>query len=287
MYLPSKKRTFNCNGKLVCIDKPMVMGIVNVTSDSFYDGGSYGTEQALLKRCETIIAEGVDIIDVGAVSSRPGAEDVSVEEEHKRLDIALNLIRKHFPDVLISIDTYRADIAKTMVENYSVDFINDISAGILDANMFSTVAKLHVPYIMMHMQGVPKTMQHRPGYENLMDDIIRYFSERIHHLRMLGVNDIMIDPGFGFGKTMEHNYEILRRLKELSIFEMPVLVGVSRKSMIYKLLDTDAQHALNGTTVVNTLALLQGADVLRVHDVKEAVECVRIMQAYTNTNSQG
>jgi len=274
------RRTLNCNGKLICIDRPMVMGIVNVTPDSFYDGGSYITENDLLKRCEAIIAEGGDIIDIGAVSSRPGATDVDAAEEMRRLDWALTPIRKHFPEVIISVDTYRANIAKIVVENYGVDIINDISAGAIDDRMFETVAALHVPYVLVHIQGTPATMQKNPVYDHLMPDMIDYFSERVHRLRRLGVQDIIIDPGFGFGKTIEHNYEILRHLKKLEIFELPVMVGVSRKSMIYSLLETDAQHALNGTTVVNTLALAGNAHILRVHEVKEAIECVKIVQMY-------
>ncbi len=282
-----KRRTLNCNGKLVYIDKPIVMGILNVTPDSFYDGGSYHSEADLLKRCETIIREGGNVIDIGAVSTRPGAHVVDAGEELKRLESALTPIRKQFPDVLISVDTYRADIARIVVQDYGVDIINDISAGEFDASMFETVASLNVPYIMMHMQGTPETMQVNPAYDHLMADIIRYFSERIHRLRELGVKDIIIDPGFGFGKTVEHNYEILRRLRDFEIFESPILVGVSRKSMICKLLGVSPQHALNGTTAVNTLALMNGADILRVHDVKEAVECVKIMQAYQEGGHSG
>jgi len=274
------KKTLNCNGKLVCIDRPMVMGIVNVTPDSFYDGGSCLSEPALHHRCEAIFAEGGDIIDVGTVSTRPGAQEVDASEELKRLDRALASLRKHFPDAIISVDTYRAGVAKAMVENYAVDIINDISAGSLDSRMFETIAALNVPYVLTHIQGTPRTMQENPVYENLMEDIIAYFSERVHRLRRLGVKDIIIDPGFGFGKTIEHNYEILRHLKDLEIFDLPILVGFSRKSMIYRLLETDAEHALNGTTVLNTLALVNGADILRVHDVKEAVECVKIVQKF-------
>ena len=274
------RKTLNCNGKLVYIDRPMVMGIVNVTPDSFYDGGSCATEAALLRRCEAIIAEGGDMIDVGAVSSRPGAPEVDATEELRRLDRALATIRKRFPEAIISVDTCRADIAKTAVENYGEDIINDISAGASDARMFETVASLRVPYVLMHMQGTPATMQENPVYDNLMSDIIGYFSERVHRLLRLSVNDIIIDPGFGFGKTLAHNYEILRHLKDLKIFELPIMVGVSRKAMIYGQLETDAQHALNGTTAANTLALAGGADILRVHDVKEAVECVKIVQMY-------
>ncbi len=277
-----KRQTLNCNGRLVFIDRPMVMAIVNITPDSFYDGGSYLREEDLLKRYETVIAEGADIIDLGAVSTRPGANPVDAAEECKRLESALILLRKYFPDVLVSVDTFRAEIARHVVTNYNVGIINDISAGEFDADMFVTVAELNVPYVIMHMQGTPQTMQANPTYDDLINDMIRYFSERIHQLHLLGAKDIIIDPGFGFGKTMGHNYEILRRLKDFEIFELPVLVGASRKSMIYKLLETDPGHALNGTTVVNTLALLGDADILRVHDVKEAVECVKITQEYQN-----
>ena len=254
----------------------MVMGIVNVTPDSFYDGGSYFTEVDLLERCEEIIDEGGDIIDIGAASTRPGAQNVDEAEELRRLNWALQLVRKHFPDKLISVDTYRADVAETAVKNYGVDIINDISSGTLDKNMFETIATLNVPYVLTHIKGTPSDMQKNPVYQNIMEEVIVHFSECVHRLRSLGAKDIIIDPGFGFGKTIEHNYEILRNLKNLEIFDMPILVGVSRKAMIYRLLETDPQHALNGTTVANTLALLGGADILRVHDVKEAVECVGI-----------
>ena len=258
----------------------MVMGIVNVTPDSFYDGGSCLTEAGLLKRCEAIIAEGGDIIDIGAVSTRPGAQDVDSAEELQRLDWALACVRKHFPEEIISVDTCRADVVKAVVEHYGVDIINDISGGTFDADMFGTVAAHNVPYILTHIQGEPSTMQQNPVYDNLMEDLIAYFLNHIHRLRSFGVKDIIIDPGFGFGKTIAHNYEILRNLKKIEIFDLPIMVGVSRKSMIYQLLETDAQHALNGTTVVNTLALAAGADILRVHDVKEAVECVKITPKY-------
>jgi dihydropteroate synthase len=275
-----KKSTLNCNGKLVTIDKPKVMGIVNITPDSFFDGNNYCTEVKLLKRCEAILSEGADIIDVGAVSTRPGSFSPDSMEEKKRLSFALSLIRKHFPDALISIDTFRAEVARDMAANYGIDFINDISSGDLDPEMFGTVAELKIPYVMMHMKGTPDNMQEQPVYEDPVAEIVRYFSVRTAELHHLGVADIIIDPGFGFGKTIEHNYEILRSLKEFEIFRLPVLVGVSRKSMIYRLLETNPQEALNGTTAVHTLALMNGADILRVHDVKEAVECIRIVQAY-------
>ena len=272
------RKSLNCNGKLVSIDRPLVMGIVNITPDSFYDGGSYHTESDFLKRCEAIISEGGDIIDVGAVSTRPGAQEVEAIEELRRLDRALAPMRKYFPEAIISVDTYCADVAKAVVENYAVDVINDISAGTFDDRMFEAIAALNVPYILTHIYGTPRTMKENPVYGNLMEDIINYFSENVNHLHKLGIKDIIIDPGFGFGKTMEHNYEIIRHLKDLEIFELPILVGISRKSMIYKLLEIDAANSLNGTTVLNTLALIGGADILRVHDVKEAVECVKIVQ---------
>jgi len=255
----------------------MVMGIINVTPDSFYDGGKYFTETDLLKRCEAIIAEGGDMIDVGATSTRPGAAGVDFAEEWRRLDWALGILRKHFSDEIISVDTCRADIAKIAVKNYGVDIINDVSGG-MDSRMFETVAALNVPYILTHIQGTPFVAPENPVYDNLMKDVIAYFSERVHRLHRLGVKDVIIDPGFGFGKTIVHNYEILRHLNDLKIFDLPIMIGVSNKSMIYKLLETDAQHAANGTTVVHTLALTGGADILRVHEVKEAVECVKIVK---------
>ena len=275
-----KRKTLNCNGKLVCMNRPVVMGIVNVTPDSFYDGGNYHTEADLLGRCEAIIDEGGDIIDIGAVSTRPGAQEINNTEELRRLKRALRSIRHHFPETILSVDTYRADVAKAVVEDYGVDIINDISAGSLDTRMFETVASLNVAYVLTHMQGTPSNMQENPAYGNLMEEIIVFFSGCLQRLRSLGVKDIIIDPGFGFGKTIAHNYEILRRLNDLEIFELPVMAGVSHKTMIYKLLETDTQHALNGTTAVNTLALAGGADILRVHEVKEAVECVKIVQMY-------
>jgi dihydropteroate synthase len=281
--MQNKRTTLNCNGKLILLDRPLIMGILNVTPDSFYDGGRYNTEFTILQRCETILEEGGDIIDVGAVSTRPHSEQTDAEGEQKRLDFALSLIRKRFPDTIISLDTYRADIARHMVTTYGVNIVNDISAGTIDVQMFDAIAALQVPYVLMHMQGTPETMQMNPVYHNLMTDISDFFSDNIARLRSTGVKDIIIDPGFGFGKTVTHNYTLLRQMQQLEIFECPILVGVSRKSMIYNLLKTDAQHALNGTSAVNTLALMHGADILRVHDVKEAVECVKIMQMYKNT----
>ncbi|MDR2848480.1 MAG: dihydropteroate synthase [Bacteroidales bacterium] len=276
-------RTFNCNGKLVALEQPIVMGILNVTPNSFYDGGKYRSEPEIIARCTAMLEEGATIIDVGAVSTRPGSAQATAGEEEERLTEALTAIRKAFPDVLLSLDTYRADIARTMVNRFGVDIINDISAGSIDDRMFETIAALNVPYILMHIQGTPENMQDNPTYTHLMEDIISFFRENITRLRALGVKDIILDPGFGFGKTVEHNYELLRQMQQLAIFDCPVLAAASRKSMIYQLLHTDAAQALNGTTAVNTLALLNGADILRVHDVKEAVECIRIVQKYKNS----
>jgi dihydropteroate synthase len=276
-------RTFNCNGKFVTLKQPIVMGVLNVTPDSFYDGGKYRSQAEVIARCAAMLEDGATIIDVGAVSTRPGSAQATAADEEQRLTDALSAIRKEFPDVLLSLDTYRADIARKMVNNFGVDIINDISAGTIDGNMFETVASLNVPYILMHIQGTPENMQNHPAYSHLMGEVIAFFREKITHLRTLGVKDIILDAGFGFGKTVEHNYELLNQLQQLAIFDCPVLAAVSRKSMIYKLLDTDATQALNGTTVVNTLALLNGADILRVHDVKEAVECIRIVQKYKNS----
>jgi dihydropteroate synthase len=278
--MKNKRITLNCNGQLLYLDRPAVMGILNVTPDSFYDGGKYLTECAILRRCETMLEEGAAIIDVGAVSTRPGSHLAAVEEEEQRLVQALSAIRKHFPDALISIDTYRADIARRMVTEYGAGMINDISAGTMDNRMIETAAALNVPYVLMHMQGTPENMQQHPAYEDVMTEIVRFFTEQCLQLRKKGLKDIILDAGFGFGKTLSHNYEILNRMRQLEIFECPVLVAVSRKSMISRLLETDAGQALNGTSVVHTLALLQGANILRVHDVKEAVETVKIVQKY-------
>ena len=276
-------RTFNCNGKLVTLEQPIVMGILNLTPDSFYDGGKYRSQSEIIARCAAMLEEGATIIDAGAVSTRPGSAQATAEEEEQRLTEALTAIRKEFPDVLLSLDTYRADIASKMVNRFGVNIINDISAGTIDSAMFETVASLNVPYILMHIQGTPENMQNHPAYSHLMSEVIAFFSEKITQLRAQGVKDIILDPGFGFGKTMEHNYELLNQLQQLAIFDCAVLAAASRKSMIYKLLETDATQALNGTTVVNTLALLNGADILRVHDVKEAVECIRIVEKYKNS----
>lgn len=271
-------RYINVNGRLMDLSEPQVMGILNVTPDSFYAGSRMETEKDIINRLHQITSEGASILDIGAYSSRPDAEHISTEEEMNRLRTGLDLVRKHQPEAIVSVDTFRADVAKMCVEEYGVAMINDISAGQLDAAMFGTIAQLGVPYIMMHMQGTPQNMQMNPHYDNLLKEVLLYFAERVQKLRDLGVKDIIIDPGFGFGKTLEHNYELMNHLDEFQLFELPLLVGISRKSMIYKLLGTNPEEALNGTTVLNTLALMKGANILRVHDVKAAKETVTLVE---------
>ena len=268
----------NVNGRLMDLSEPQVMGILNVTPDSFYAGSRSETEKDIVQRLHQIIDEGASIIDIGGYSSRPNAEHISAEEEMNRLRNGLEIIRKHSPNAVVSVDTFRADVAKMCVEEYGVAIINDISAGQMDEEMFPTIAKLGVPYIIMHMKGTPQDMQVSPKYDHFLKEIFYYFSEKVQKLRDLGVKDIIIDPGFGFGKTLEHNYELMNHLEEFSLFELPLLVGVSRKSMIYKLLGTTPEEAMNGTTALHTIALLKGANILRVHDVKEAVESIKIVQ---------
>ena len=277
-------RYINVNGSLLDLSQLRVMGILNVTPDSFYAGSRTQTEAEIVRRVKQIVSEGAAIIDIGAYSSRSNADNVSAREEMKRLRMGLKILFEIQPDAVVSVDTFRADVARMCVEEYGVAIINDIAAGEMDANMFHTVAALNVPYIMMHMQGTPQSMQQHPHYDNLLKEVFLYFARKVQQLRDLGVKDIILDPGFGFGKTMEHNYELLSHLEEFRIFELPLLVGVSRKSMIYRLLDITPQEALNGTTVLDTICLLKGADILRVHDVKEAVETVRIVQAMRNNS---
>lgn len=277
-------RYINVNGSLLDLSQPRVMGILNVTPDSFYAGSRTQTEAEIVRRVKQIVSEGAAIIDIGAYSSRPNADNVFAREEMERLRMGLKILFEIQPDAVVSVDTFRADVARMCVEEYGVAIINDIAAGEMDANMFHTVAALNVPYIMMHMQGTPQSMQQHPHYDNLLKEVFLYFARKVQQLRDLGVKDIILDPGFGFGKTMEHNYELLSHLEEFRIFELPLLVGVSRKSMIYRLLDITPQEALNGTTVLDTICLLKGADILRVHDVKEAVETVRIVQAMRNNS---
>lgn len=271
--------TINCKGKLVSLEQPKVMGILNVTPDSFFDGGSYRSDQTILSQAQKMLSEGATFIDLGGYSSRPGADFVSEQEEIERLLPAIDVILKEFPETLLSIDTFRSTVARACIDNGAA-IVNDISAGLLDPEMLRTVAELRVPYIMMHMRGEPKTMQQFTDYEDLVRDINFYFSERIRQARSYGISDIVIDPGFGFSKTLSQNYELLHNLELLKISELPLLVGISRKSMIYKLLETKAEEALNGTSVLNTIALTKGARILRVHDVKEAMECVKIMEQF-------
>ena len=274
-----QSKYINVNGFLLDLSSPCVMGILNVTPDSFYAGSRMQTEIDITHRIEQIVGEGAGIVDVGAYSSRPNAENVSPAEEMERLRMGLGILRKVQPDAVVSVDTFRADVARMCVEEYGVAIINDIAAGEMDGDMFRTVADLNVPYIMMHMQGTPQNMQQNPHYDNLLKEVFMYFARKVQQLCDLGVKDIILDPGFGFGKTVEHNYELLAHLEEFRIFELPLLAGVSRKSMIYRLLGTTPQEALNGTTVLDTICLLKGADILRVHDVREAVETVKIVEA--------
>ena len=264
--------TINVGGNLMDLSDPQVMGILNVTPDSFYSASRKNTEQEIADRVEAILAEG------GAYSSRPGADDVSAEEEMSRLRSGLKILRNIASDAVVSVDTFRADVAKMCVEEYGVQIINDISGGELDTRMFSTVAELGVPYILMHMKGDPQTMQNGPHYDDLLTEVLRYFGSKVQQLHELGVKDIILDPGFGFAKTLEHNYELMNRMQDLQVLELPILVGVSRKSMIYRLRGGSPEEALNGTSVLNTLALLKGASILRVHDVKAATEVVRIVK---------
>lgn len=260
------------------LSAPKIMGILNVTPDSFYDGGIYDSTDKILSKVTEMIHEGADIIDVGGISTRPGSEPVSEKEEIRRIIPAIDLIRSHFPDTIISVDTYRANIARIAVKDYSVNIINDISGGEMDKHMFGTIADLRIPYIFMHMKGTPLNMQTQTQYEDILTEMLDYFTDRINRLRLLGIIDIVIDPGFGFSKTTEQNFYLLNRLNTFRIFELPILVGISRKSMIYRTLKTDSSGSLNGTTVLNTIAILKGADIIRVHDVKEAVQIVTLLK---------
>lgn len=271
-------KSLNVNGRLLDLSTPQVMGILNVTPDSFYAGSRSRTEAEIAACACQILDEGASIIDIGAYSSRPNAEHISPEEEMQRLRTGLEILNRNHPDAIISVDTFRAEVARQCVEEYGAAIINDISAGEMDEQMFPTVARLNVPYIMMHMQGTPQNMQKEPHYENLLKEVFMYFARKVRQLRDLGMKDIILDPGFGFGKTLEHNYELMAHLEEFGIFELPLLVGVSRKSMIYRLFGATPQEALNGTTVLDTVALMKGADILRVHDVREAVEAVRLIE---------
>ena len=273
--------TINCKGTLVDFSSPKVMGILNITPDSFFDGGKYQHKKAILTQTEKMLKEGATFIDVGAYSSRPGADHVSEEEELRRILPAVALLLREFPDIYLSIDTFRSRVAKKTIEAGAA-VINDISGGNMDALMFKTIAQLQVPYILMHMQGTPQTMQHYPRYEHITTDLIQFFSEKIDELRRLQINDVIIDVGFGFGKTILHNFQLLKELHHFQTFNLPLLAGVSRKSMLYKTLNIHPNDALNATTSANTIALLHGANILRVHDVKEAVECIKIVEQLAN-----
>lgn len=271
----------NCKGKLVDFDSPKVMGILNLTPDSFYDGGRRHNEAEYLQHAEKMLLEGATFIDVGAYSSRPGAEDVSEADELKRIVPVVEALTRQFPDILLSIDTFRSRVAKNCVEAGAA-IINDISGGNLDDNMLPTVAELQVPYILMHMRGTPKNMKDLNEYDDLAQDILYYFSEKVAAARDLGINDLIIDPGFGFSKNISQNFELMSKLELFKSLDLPILSGISRKSMIYKTFGTTPEEALNGTTVLNTVSLLKGAHILRVHDVKEAMECVKLTERLKN-----
>ena len=279
-----RKSTINLNGRLIDLAKPIVMGVMNVTPDSFFDGGKYKTEKKVIKRAEEILEQGGTIIDIGAVSTQPGSEGISTKDEIDRLLPAVRAVRKAFPQAFISIDTYRSWVALKVIEECGPCIVNDVSGGNFDVHMFDTIGKLGVPYILMHMLGTPIKMQDNPEYEDIIRDISMFFTDAVKKLNRAGVKDVIIDPGFGFGKTLSHNYELLNRLDSFKVFQLPVMIGVSRKSMIYKLLEARPEDALNGSSVVNTLALMGGADILRVHDVREAVEAVRIMNMVRSTS---
>ena len=269
-------KAFNIKGKMLDLSTPKVMGILNITDDSFFDGGKYISKNEILERCDKMLTEGASIIDIGAQSSRPGSKSINSNLEKECLLTAITNVKHHFPDIIISVDTYNASIAKSCIKN-GADIINDISAGGMDKEMWEVVADLNVPYIMMHMQGTPEIMQENPQYKNVVDDILIFFEKKIKQLKNKGFQKIIIDPGFGFGKTLQHNYQLLNNLEKFKKCGFPIIVGVSRKSMIYNLLDTTAENALNGTTVANVVALQNGANILRVHDVKQAVECIKIV----------
>ncbi len=271
-----RKHSIQLGDTIIDLSIPIVMGVVNITPDSFYDGGKMEDETTMLKAVETMIEDGATIIDVGAVSTRPGADNISTKVELGRLLPAVQAIRKNFPEIALSIDTFRSWVAVRVIDEVGPIIINDISGGTLDSKMFETVGKLQMPYILSHIKGTPQTMQDDPQYDDVIKEISGYFAEKVKRLTKFGVTEVIIDPGFGFGKTLDHNYELLNRLDAFKVFQLPVMAGLSRKSMIWQALDITAEEALNGTSVANTMALLGGADILRVHDVKEAVEAVKI-----------
>ena len=285
----TKDKNFNASNKIevkntsLDLSTPKIMGIINMTDDSFYDGGTNYNSNKTLKKVTKFIKEGADIIDIGGYSSRPGAKNISIKEEWKRIKDIIPIVNKNFPKTIISVDTFRSEIAKRAIEN-GAHIINDISGGSIDKCLFDTVASLKTPYILTHIKGNPENMQENPNYNSVINEITEYFQKKIKILKSKGINNIIIDPGFGFGKSLQHNYEILNNLNKFKKFNLPILIGVSRKSMIYRLLKTNPKEALNGTTVVNTLCLLGGANILRVHDVKEAKECIKIIKFAQNIN---
>lgn len=279
-------KSVNIGGKLLQLDTPIVMGIVNITPDSFYSGSRKETLNDAIKQAEQILEDGGTIIDIGGQSTAATSSMLDASEELKRISPIIREIRKTFPNAILSIDTFYSEVAKAAVEEFGVNIINDISGGQIDDMMFETVAKLNVPYILMHMRGTPQTMQQLTNYNNLLKDIFYYFSQKVSQLNQLGANDIIIDPGFGFSKTVEQNYKLMANLKYFDIFELPLMVGISRKTMIYKLLDTTPSESLNGTTALNTFALNSGANILRVHDVKQAVECIKIYDKILNSDTE-
>jgi dihydropteroate synthase len=274
----TRKITLNCKGQLVTLEKPVVMGILNLTPDSFYDGGKHFIAAEALLQVEKMLAEGATFIDMGAYSSRPGAADISIDEELSRLIPVVEAISKEFPKALLSVDTFRSKVAREAIEA-GAHIVNDIASGDDDVAMMQTVADLNVPYIMMHKKGTPQTMQQNPVYENVVLEVLNYFTAKIAAAKKMGIQDMVLDPGFGFGKNLQHNYTLLHKLNDLQLFGLPLLVGVSRKGMLQKITGTDAAHALNATTAANTIALMNGASILRVHDVKEAMECINIVTA--------
>ena len=268
--------TINLRGKLMNLSVPKIMGILNITPDSFYDGGRYNSKDKIKKQIEKMIISGADIVDVGGYSSRPGAKDISIEDELNRVIPAIEILKQKFPETIVSIDTFRSRVAREAIIS-GADIVNDISGGNLDPDMFETVSKHKVPYILMHMRGSPKNMMSKTDYENVTKDVCKYFSERIDKAKSFGINDIIIDPGFGFSKTTQQNYELFNNLEFFKEFQKPIIVGISRKSMIYKILNTTPEKALNGSSVLHTISLMKGANILRTHDVKEALECVKIV----------
>lgn len=275
--------TLNCKGKLLTITKPIVMGIINTTPDSFYIGSQQSTNNAVLAKATQMLQEGATILDIGGQTTKPGSQEVDVEEELKRVIPAIEQLIKAFPNAIISIDTYHAKVAQHAVEAGAC-IVNDVSGGIMDVTMIATVAQLKVPYICMHMKGTPQNMQQNPTYENVTKEVLEFFIERIETCRLAGINDVIVDPGFGFGKTIAHNFQLLKELSVFKMLQKPILLGVSRKSTIYKTLGITANEALNGTTVLNTIGIQNGANILRVHDVKEAMECMKLMDAMNHTN---